>query len=104
MFSIYDFLTILSELFRVFGMLVFGVAAGWFTLFAFRKRPWQLQIAVFLGFFLLAGIISYSSPAGGVGAFGLGAGAAVLFWGLKDEDKEQVDRWQARSRSCRQRA
>ena len=91
MFSIFDFLTILSELFRVFGMLVFGAAAGWFTLFAFRKRPWQLQIAVVLGFFLLAGFISHSSPAGGVGAFGLGAGAALLFWGLKDGDQEDGD-------------
>ena len=81
----------LSELFRVFGMLVFGVAAGWFTLFAFRQRPWQLQIAVFLGFFLLAAVISHSSPAAGVGAFGLGAGGAVLFWGLKDQNKKEEE-------------
>ena len=91
MFSIYDFLSVVSELFRVFGLLVFGVAAGWFILFAYKKRPWQLQIAVFLGSFLLAGIIFYSSPAAGVGAFGLGAGAGMLFWGLKDHQGADDD-------------
>jgi hypothetical protein len=89
MFSVYDFLAMLSELFRMFGLLVFGVSAGWFTMYAFRERPWQLQIAVFLGLFLLAAAISFSTSAGGVGAFALGAGAALLFFGLRDTKKDQ---------------
>ena len=85
MFSFYDFLTILSELVRMFGLLILGVAAGWFTLFSFRNRPWQLQIAVFLGFCLLLAAFAFSAPAGGMGTFALGTGAAMLFWGLKKE-------------------
>lgn len=91
MFSISDFLTVLSELVRMFGLLVVGIASGWFTLYAFRERPWQLQIAVFLGFILLVSIISFSTPAGGVGAFALGAGAAMLFWGLKGAEKPEEE-------------
>ena len=89
MFSFYDFLTFLAELIQMFGLLIFGVAAGWFTMYAFRGRPWQLQIAVFLGFFLLAAIISFTTPASGVGSFALGAGGAMLFWGLKVEKKTE---------------
>jgi F0F1-type ATP synthase assembly protein I len=89
MFSAYDFLTMLSELVRMFGLLVFGVAAGWFTIYAFRERPWQLQIAIVLGFFLLVALISFSTPAGGVGSFALGAGAALLFFGLRDAEKDK---------------
>ncbi|HBX68563.1 MAG TPA: hypothetical protein DEH25_04055 [Chloroflexi bacterium] len=84
MFSFFDFLTFLSQLILLFGLLVFGVAAGWFTLYAFRDRPWQLQIAVFLGFFLLVAALSFSTSASGVGAFTFGSGAALLFWGLKN--------------------
>ena len=91
MFSFYDFLTFISELIRLFGLLIFGIAAGWFTLYAFRDRPWQLQIAVFLGLFLLAAVISFSTPASGVGAFALGAGAALLFFGFRKETKEEED-------------
>jgi F0F1-type ATP synthase assembly protein I len=91
MFSFYDFLTFISELIRLFGLLIFGIAAGWFTLHAFRNRPWQLQIAVFLGFFALAAVISFSTPASGVGAFALGAGGALLFFGFRKETKEEED-------------
>jgi F0F1-type ATP synthase assembly protein I len=89
MFSFYDFLTFLAELLQMLGLLIFGVAAGWFTMYAFRERPWQLQIAVFLGFFLLAAIITYTTPASGVGAFALGSGAAMLFWGVRNQKKSE---------------
>jgi F0F1-type ATP synthase assembly protein I len=89
MFSFYDFLSFLSELIRLLGLLIFGIAAGWFTMYAFRDRPWQLQIAAFLGFFLLAAVISFSTPASGVGAFALGAGAALLFFGFRKEKDEE---------------
>ena len=87
MFSFHDILNVLSELLSMFGLLVFGVAASWFTLFAFRARPWQLQIAVFLGFFFFTGILLYVMSASSIGAFALGAGGAILFWGLRDQEK-----------------
>jgi len=93
MFSFYDFIAMLAAILRMLGMLVFGISAGWFTLYAFRQpeRRWQLQIAVFLGFFLLAGLTFRFGSAAGVGSFSLGAGAALLFWGLKKDQAEATD-------------
>ena len=49
-----------------------------FTIEAYRKAVWQLQIALALGFFaLLVGLTHYASP-GAVGAFALGAGVTFL--------------------------
>ncbi len=81
----FDVVAIVGGIVRFFGLLVFGVAAGWFTLYAYRQpeKQWQLQIAVFLGFFLFAGLLARYVSAGGLGGFTLGAGGALLFWGLK---------------------
>lgn len=80
-----DVISFLSWIVRFFGMLVFGLAAGWFALFAFNQpeRRWQLQIAVFLGVFLLFGLLAQFTSAGALGGFSLGLGAGLLFWGLK---------------------
>lgn len=85
--NFYDVTALLGSLLRLAGLLVFGFAAGWFTLFAFRQpeKRWELQVAVFLGFlFFTAWLARFTSP-GGIGAFGLGAGAALLVWGLRGE-------------------
>jgi hypothetical protein len=83
--SFTDYLSFLGMILRLVGLLVFGVAAGWFTLYAFRQpdHKWQLQIAVFLGFLLMMALtLRFTSP-GGAGAFALGAGAALLYWGKR---------------------
>jgi hypothetical protein len=90
MYDFYDFVAFIGGIIRTLGLLVFGIAAGWFTLDAFHQpeRKWQLQVAVFLGFFFFSAlVIRFASPAG-TGMFVLGAGGALLYWGMK---KEQVD-------------
>ena len=80
-----------GSLFQVIGLLVFGVAAAWFTLYAFRQpeRRWQLQIAVFLGFLFFTALTLRYTSAGGAGGFVLGAGGALLFWGLRGEGESE---------------
>jgi hypothetical protein len=93
MFDYRDALLIIGSLVRLLGMLVFGAAAGWFTLYAFRQagQRWQLQIAVFLGFFFFIALVVDSTSPSGIGGLALGAGAALLFWGLKDGKKPKED-------------
>jgi len=84
--------TVLAMLFRFVGLLAFGLGVGWFTLQAFKKDAWQLQIAVFLGFVGTAIAMTrfLSGHGGALGAFALGAGGALLFWGMprKEEAEE----------------
>jgi hypothetical protein len=87
-----EFIQLLGSVIRLLGMLTFGAATGWFTLYAFRqaKDHWQLQTAIFLGFFFFVALAIRFTSASGIGGFGLGAGAAMLFWGLKkDSDSEE---------------
>ena len=83
----YDITGLFSSLLQFLGLLVFGIAAGWFTLNAFQQpeRHWQLQAAVFLGFFFFVALLAAFTSPGGVGGFALGAGGALLFWGLKTD-------------------
>lgn len=87
-------LELLGWLFRLLGMLAFGLGAGWFTLELFRKgqQAWQLQIAIFLGFVGLAIALAYFTSPGALGAFTLGAGGAMLTWGMrKPKEKDEED-------------
>jgi hypothetical protein len=81
----------LGFLLSALGLLVFGFAAGRFTLDAFQKAGWQVQVALVLGLFLvLVGLANYVTP-GSVGAFALGAGLAFLISGgpKKKDDEEK---------------
>ena len=93
MFTVFDLVTYAGALFRVLGMLVFGVAAGWFLLHTYRQAAerWQLQIAIFLGFFFFVAATIRFTSAAGIGAFALGAGAAMLFWGLRKPTEADPD-------------
>lgn len=90
---VFDILDLFGALLRLIGLLIFGLGLGWFALEAFRKESWQLQIAVFLGFvFSIVGLAKFLS-AGALGMFGIGAGGAMLMWGMskgkkKDEDED----------------
>lgn len=84
----------LAVLLRFLGMVVLGLGVGWFTLDAFRKANWQLQIAIFLGFLGMAIAMVVYLSIGAQAAYALGAGIALLVWGLgksgkKDEAEEE---------------
>jgi hypothetical protein len=80
----------LGFLLSALGLLVFGFAGGRFTLDAFQKSSWQVQVALVLGLFgALVGLANYASP-GSAGAFALGAGISFFLSGMpkKKEDDE----------------
>jgi putative flippase GtrA len=72
---------ILVALIKLAGMLVIGLGIGWLALDVFRKGQPSVQIAFFLGIIaLLIALLLYSHL--GLGAFGIGMGAAILRWGM----------------------
>jgi hypothetical protein len=83
--DLYDIVELLGYLLRVLGSLVFGLGVGWLTIrtLTAAEGNWQLAIAVFLGI-LATFVLIGNWVAGGatLGAFGLGAGAGLLIWGL----------------------
>ena len=89
---LYEILNMAGALLRLLGFLVFGLGLGWFALDAYRKESWQLQVAAFLGFvFGTVGFAKYLS-AGSLGMFAIGAGGALLMWGMsKDKKKDDED-------------
>ena len=97
MMYVSEFIALMGAIVRLLGMLVFGVAAGWFTLYAYRQagERWRLRAIIYLGFFFFVASAIYFTSAAGIGGFGLGAGAALLFWGLKKdpatEDAEESE-------------
>ena len=71
-------LGILGNLVRAIGFLVFGFGIARFTVDAYNKANWQLQIALALGFFgLLIGLTNFATP-GSSGMYALGAGIALI--------------------------
>lgn len=78
MLNLIQILGILGNLVRALGFLIFGYGIARFTLDAYSKANWQLQIALVLGFFgLLVGLTDFSTP-GSSGMYALGAGIALL--------------------------
>jgi len=80
-----DVLAILGFVLRLLGALVFGVAAGSLVLQTLKPEmfSWQLAIAAILGLLGTFALIGHWVAGGGtLGAFGLGAGAAILIWPL----------------------
>lgn len=89
-----EVMAFLGYLLRALGSLVFGVAVGWLTLKAFEWKDgaWQLALAAFLGLlgtFVLLG--RWVAGGAALGSFGLGAGAALLIWGLAIKRKEDEE-------------
>jgi len=91
---LYEILDLIADLIRFLGMGVLGVALGWLVLDLFKKTTdWQFQIALFLGFVGLIIAMSYYLPWGTLGSFAIGAGVAILLWGMpkKEKKKEEED-------------
>jgi hypothetical protein len=86
-----EILSIIGYVIRALGFIVLGFGVGRFTMDAYKKAVWQVQIVLALGFFgLLVGLTNYAS-AGSMGMFALGAGIAILLSGMakKEEDTEE---------------
>jgi hypothetical protein len=88
---IYEVLDLLGYLLRALGSLVFGLGVGWLVLKIIKdvEKSWPLALASMLGllgaFVVIAGWGPSSTT---LGAFGLGAGAAILIWGVFIKPKE----------------
>jgi len=88
---LYDIFDMAGAFLRLIGFFVFGLGLGWFALDAYRKENWQLQITAFLGIILAAiGLAKLLSP-GSLGMFALGAGGALLMWGMSKDKKKDAD-------------
>ena len=92
--TLYDILELIGFLLRVIGSFVFGLGVGWIAMKVMQKEggAYQLSIAVFLGLvgaFVLLG--QWVAGGATLGAFGLGAGAAVLVWGLMANRMKSAD-------------
>ena len=92
----YDFFTILNDIFSIFGYLIrtagfllVGLGLGRFFLANYPKSNWQLQMALALGLFGLIIALTVFSSAGSAGAFALGAGIAFLT--VKKEEAPEAD-------------
>jgi hypothetical protein len=86
-----EVLSIIGYMIRALGFIVLGFGVGRFTMDAYKKAVWQVQIALAVGFFgLLVGLTNYSS-AGSMGMFALGAGVAILLSGMAKKEEESED-------------
>jgi hypothetical protein len=83
-----EVLSVIGFVIRALGFIVLGFGVGRFTMDAYKKAVWQVQIALAVGFFgLLVGLTNYSS-AGSMGMFALGAGIAILLSGMTKKEEE----------------
>ena len=83
-----EILSILGFIIRALGFTVLGFGVGRFTMDAYKKAVWQVQVALAIGFFgMLVGLTNYAS-AGSMGMFAFGAGVALVMAGMgKAEEK-----------------
>ena len=88
-----EVLIFLGMVSQTFGLIVFGVVVGWFTLFAFRQpeQRWELQSVVFGVFFLFVALLARFSSPGAFGGFLLGATGAFLYWGIFKKDSTECE-------------
>ena len=87
--TLYDVMEIVGYILRGLGGIVFGLGAGWLVMDVLKSQhTWQLAIAVILGLLGTFALLGHWVPGGAtMGAFGLGAGAALLIWGMAASNK-----------------
>jgi hypothetical protein len=86
---VYEIVDILASFVRMLGLAVFGLGFAWLALDLLKKTQlWQVQIAVFLGLAGLLIAVAVFTGWGALGGFAIGAGAAILVWGLPKKEKK----------------
>jgi hypothetical protein len=89
--SIFDFMRIMGIVLRVLGAAVFGVGVGWLVIHVLKWQLWQLATAAILGLLGAFVLVAHWTGGGGtLGAFGLGAGAGLLVWGLMQDRRAEA--------------
>ena len=92
MITFYEILEIVGMFIQMLGLVLFGVAAGWFTLHVISQaeKNWQLQSIVFSVFLVFVALLVKYLSRGAEGAFLVGAAGAMLYWGLiKNREKPE---------------
>jgi len=88
----YDVIAIIGVFVQIFGLVLFGVTSGWFTLYVINQpeKTWQLQGIVYGVFFMFISLmVKYLTP-GAFGAYLTGAAGALVYWGLiKNREKPE---------------
>jgi hypothetical protein len=86
-----DVMAILGYFLRLLGALVFGVAAGWLVLQALKAESfgWPQAAAIAALLLTFAVIAGWVDGGGTLGAFGLGAGGAILIWPVASQASEK---------------
>lgn len=86
----YQVLEILGLVVQFLGLVLFGVTVGWYTIFVVNQpeKSWQLQSIVYSVLLVFVALMVRFLTPGALGAFLLGASAAMLYWGLiKNREK-----------------
>jgi xanthine/uracil permease len=86
----YDVIDVVGLFVQVLGLVLFGVAAGWFTLKVIDQpdKNWQLQSIVYSVFLIFVSLLARYVTPGAFGAFLVGAAGALIYWGLiKNREK-----------------
>lgn len=80
----YQMIEILGLIAQIFGLVLFGVTVGWFTLYVINQpeKNWQLQSIIYSVFLVFVGLmVRFLSP-GSVGSLLMGLSGAFIYWGL----------------------
>jgi xanthine/uracil permease len=84
MITFYEVLEIVGMFVQVLGLVLFGIAAGWFTLHIIDQpeKNWQLQSIVYSVFLVFVALMVRHLTRGAIGSFLVGAAGAMIYWGL----------------------
>jgi xanthine/uracil permease len=92
MITFYEVLEIIGIVIQVLGMVLFGVAAGWFTLhvIGLPEKSWQLKSIVYSVFLVFVALMVKHLTRGAEGALLVGTAGAMIYWGLiKNREKPE---------------
>ena len=86
----FEVIGIVGMVVQFLGLILFGIASGWFTIYLARgnDQSWQLKSIVYSVFLVFIASMGYFLTPGAFGSLLLGAAGAMMFWGvIKDLEK-----------------